>query len=504
MNDGRENILQPLGPTALSPFAEDIDEGLEKLFGFKAFRPGQREVVERLVAGKNGLVIMPTGAGKSLCYQLAGALKEGVTLVISPLIALMDDQVAGLERIGLPATAIHSGVSKAEQEARIEGMWAGDYKLVYIAPERFRSRAFLKALEGIEVGLFVVDEAHCISQWGHDFRPAYRRLAGVRERLGGPQIVALTATATKQVRKDLCEQLGLDEKDEIVTGLERPNLRFDVFFAGSNEEKLERLKQALDKYPGQSGIVYCATREQVQEVCRALKKAGYTAGSYHGGMGQKERRLVQERWMSGEVPVLVATNAFGMGVDKPDVRVLVHYNIPGSIEAYYQEAGRAGRDGEPADCLLLFRKADLRVHHWFAENSFPLRMQVIRIWLYLRELGLGRHKISAAALAKAARGPGQKLPTAMAEASLVHLARAGHIRFGGGEVEVLEDVGPLELDIDFDYFGERRILGKRQLGQILEYTRAVRCYQAVLLDYFGVSSLSQRRCGVCGQCATGS
>ena len=495
-----ENILTPLGPTALAPFAESAEEGLKTIFGFSSFRPGQQAVVEHLVSGEDTLVVMPTGAGKSLCYQLAGALKQGVTLVVSPLIALMDDQVRGLKRTGLPVTAIHSGISAAEQRERIEGIWVGDFKVVYVSPERFRSAAFCAALDEVEIGLLVVDEAHCISQWGHDFRPAYRRLARVRERFGDPQTVALTATATEAVRRDIREQLGISGGSEIVTGLERPNLRFEVFHAGDQKDKIRRLRRLIDEHAGASVIVYCATRKQVVALERALNKAGQKVGTYHGGMGARERRKAQEEWMSAEVPLLVATNAFGMGVDKPDVRAVVHFNIPGSVEAYYQEAGRAGRDGKPADCLLLFRRADLRIHHWFAENSFPLRMQVIRIWLHLCGLGPGAHEITPEGLARAARGPGQKLPASMATASLNHLARAGHIHYGDGQVEVLHEVGPLELDIDFDRFGERRILARTQIGEITEYAQTLRCYQAKLIRYFGAEPSFGARCGHCGQC----
>ncbi len=494
------NLLRPLGPTALSPFATSPEEGLETIFGFSSFRKGQRSVVEHLATGRDALVVMPTGSGKSLCYQLAGALTQGLTLVVSPLIALMKDQVDGLRNTGLPVTAIHSAIPRAEQRERIEGMYLGDYKVVYVAPERFQSRIFCEALEDVEIGLLVVDEAHCISQWGHDFRPAYRRLAAAKERFGDPQTVALTATATEAVRRDIREQLGIEQEDEIVAGLERPNLSFDVFHAGKNDDKIRRMKKLIDRYDGESIIVYCATRKQVISVQKKLEKASVNAGTYHGGMASGARREIQERWMTSELPVLVATNAFGMGVDKPDVRGVIHFNIPGSVEAYYQEAGRAGRDGGPAHCLLLFNRSDLRVHHWFAENTFPLRMQVIRIWLHLCSLGPGEHKITPAGLAKAARGPGQKLPAQMAQASLDHLSRGGHIRYGGGTVEVLHEVGPLDLNIDFDRFGERRITAKRQLGQITDYTRTQRCYQATLLAHFDDSLSGGHRCGCCGHC----
>ena len=485
-----------MGPTALAPFAETPEEGLEKIFGFSSFRPGQREVIEQLASGRDALVVMPTGSGKSLCYQLAGALTQGVTLVVSPLIALMKDQVDGLRSTGLPATAIHSSMSRAEQRRRIDGMYVGDYKVVYVAPERFQSRVFCEALEDVEIGLLAIDEAHCISQWGHDFRPAYRRLASVRERFGDPQTVALTATATQRVRRDIGEQLGISQEDEIVGSLERPNLYFDVSFVGGNEDKLREIKSVVGRYPGESIIVYAATRKQVVSVARKLDGAE----AYHGGLPGQERREIQERWMSGRTSVLVATNAFGMGVDKPDVRAVIHYNIPGSVEAYYQEAGRAGRDGDPAHCLLLFNRSDLRVHHWFAENAFPLRMQVIRIWLHLCSLGPGPHEYSPKQLAKTARGPGQKLPPRMAKASLRHLARAGHIRYGGGEIEVLNEVGPLELNIDFSRFGERRITVKEQLGQVVEYANTPRCYQFALLDHFGCEPSFGARCANCGRC----
>ena len=500
MSHHSEKTLLPQGPTALSAFAETAKQGLDEIFGFSSFRPGQARVVEHLVDGRDALVVMPTGSGKSLCYQLAGALTQGVTLVVSPLIALMNDQVDGLRSTGLPATAIHSAMSRAEQRRRIEAMYLGDYKVVYVAPERFQSQIFCEALEDIEIGLLAVDEAHCISQWGHDFRPAYRRLAAARRRFENPQTVALTATATERVRRDISEQLGIGADDELMGGLERPNLFFDVCFAGSRKTKLREIRDLVERTGDESVIVYVATRKQVNQVTKNLADASIEAVGYHGGMAAKQRRQTHRRWMNGQTPVLVATNAFGMGVDKPDVRAVIHYNIPGSIEAYYQEAGRAGRDGKPAHCLLLFNRSDLRIHHWFAENAFPLRMQVISIWLHLCSLGPGPHEYTPKGLARAARGPGQKLPPRIARVCLRHLARAGHLRYGGGKVEVLNEVGPLELNIDFSRFGDRRLIAKEQLGRIIDYANSPRCYQAVLLNHFDCPPDFGDRCGHCSNC----
>lgn len=371
----------------MSTLAPTLEDGL-KLFGLPTFRPGQREVIEAVMSGRDCLCIMPTGGGKSLCYQLPAVLREGVTLVVSPLIALMKDQVDGLQSEGIRATFINSSLSVAEQRERLAGMATGKFDLVYVAPERLRNPRFLDAARGLRVQLLAVDEAHCISEWGHDFRPDYARLGRFRERLGNPPTIALTATATPDVREDIVHQLQLRSPDVFITGFARPNLRFEVLSPAGTSEKNEWLSDLLATKPG-SGIIYCSTRKKCEEVVEYLReKTKVRIGLYHAGMLPEDRRQVQEHFMAGDVELIVATNAFGMGIDKADLRFVIHYNMPGTLEAYYQEAGRAGRDGRPSRCLLLYSYADRYIQEFFIENRYPARAVVRQVYEYLRSLDI--------------------------------------------------------------------------------------------------------------------
>jgi ATP-dependent DNA helicase RecQ len=355
-------------------------------FGLSGFRPGQREVIETVLAGQDCLCVMPTGGGKSLCYQLPALAQPGVTLVVSPLIALMKDQVDQLQARGLSATFINSTLDQAEQHARLQGMAAGQYPLVYVVPERFRSPRFLEAVRAAKLNLLAVDEAHCISQWGHDFRPDYARLGRFRAMLGMPPTIALTATATDAVRQDIVAQLKLRSPRVFITGFVRPNLRYEVQLPYGKGGKDRMLADFLSQSPG-SGIIYASSRKRCEEVAEYVRQSvGRSAVVYHAGMTSEERRAAQDEFMRGRCEIVAATTAFGMGIDKPDVRFVVHYNLPGTLEGYYQEAGRAGRDGLPSRCLLLYSYGDRKIQEFFIESAYPARDVVEKVYDFLRRI----------------------------------------------------------------------------------------------------------------------
>lgn len=524
----------------------DALTSLREHFGFPDFRDGQREVVTAILEGKDAVVVMPTGSGKSLCYQLPAMMLDGATVVVSPLIALMKDQVDALHARGLPATFINSSIDASEQGKRINGLRRGDFKLVYVAPERFRSNRFLEALQSLHISLFAVDEAHCISTWGHDFRPDYLRLKQVVQSLNSAdtraQTLALTATATPYVRSDIIEQLGLSGPSTFVSGFDRPNLTIDVVHTEKDREKIARIKRLAKSSDGGSGIIYASTRKAVEQVAHSLRQEGLSVAAYHAGLGDAARVKAQDEFMSGAAQMIVATNAFGMGIDKPDIRFVAHYQMPGSIEAYYQEIGRAGRDGLPSSCVLLFNYADKNTHDFFIEGSYPGPDLVKEVYAALVGTGLKRIELSASEIAKRA---GARNEMAV-QSALYLLERAGHIAraaydhrspdepppwdqpatantgTAGGSppsakpestpanrarrsrsIVMLDQPALTSLRVNAGDVARRAALERRKLREIIEFCYTEYCYRAHILDYFG-DRHHARNCGTCGNCSPNS
>lgn len=380
---------------------------LEAHFGFPDFRPGQAEAIRQVLAGRDVLVVLPTGGGKSLCYQVPALVQGGLTVVLSPLISLMQDQVDALQRRGIAATYLNSTLSPAEASERWARVDRGEVRLLYLAPERFEAGRTADRLARAGVRLLAVDEAHCISEWGHDFRPSYRRVRHMRDAIGAPPTIALTATATPEVRTDVVQQLALRDAPIIVAGFDRTNLTYRVRPAPTQADKDEALATALrDELPdGGVAVVYATTRREVERVAHALRRKKVRAQAYHAGLEDAERARVQEAFMGESLRVIVATSAFGMGIDKPNVRLVVHHAMPGTLEAYYQEAGRAGRDGRPAHCLLLHAYPDRFTHEFFIKLAHPERAQVEAVWKRLVALADADGDVTADADTIAARIP---------------------------------------------------------------------------------------------------
>ena len=340
---------------------------LERYFGYREFRPGQETLIDGILAGRDVFGIMPTGGGKSVCYQVPALMLPGITLVVSPLISLMQDQVLALKAMGIPAAYINSTLTSQQLQLVYRNLLAGQYKIVYIAPERLDYSGFGNVAARLRISFLAVDEAHCISQWGQDFRPSYLRILNFVDALPvRPVIGAYTATATKQVREDVERILRLKDPVRVITGFDRPNLFFDVVRPAKKDSELLSL---MISRRNKSGIIYCATRKKVESVCEDLRSHGFAATRYHAGLDEEERSRNQEDFIHDRCPVMVATNAFGMGIDKSNVSFVIHYNMPKSMEAYYQEAGRAGRDGTEADCILLFNRSDVTTARYLIDNG---------------------------------------------------------------------------------------------------------------------------------------
>ena len=469
-------------------FPHDLDayrHRLRETFGYPEFRDGQSRVLSALTEG-DVLAVMPTGSGKSLCYVLP-ALEVGRTLVVSPLIALMQDQVESLQAAGIAATFINSNLDRGEQNRRYADFIAGRTALLYVAPERFANASFTNGLARAGVNLLAVDEAHCISEWGHNFRPDYLQLGPIRERLGSPRTLALTATANPQVRRDIAARLRIAEHcTEVVTTVDRPNLTYAVERLDSVDGRRRWVIDYARDRRGLAGIVYARTRRGVEEMAEALKSAGVPAEAYHAGLPAPQRSRVQRAFTVGDLPMIVATNAFGMGIDKPDVRYVVHLNMPGRLEAYYQEAGRAGRDGDPSECTLLYARADRRFQQQFIDDAHPDDATVRETWTAwtdLAEAGTGRLPYDVGGQAPERFG---MIVSALRDSGLIDPVALSLTSFDA------------RAPINTTGVHTHRAYAEARLREMAEYAETSGCRRAAILRYFGEAAPDA--CGNCDNC----
>jgi len=509
MNEDSENSISSAEDSNLKIRAQEC---LKKHFGFDSFRSSQYEVIREILNGQNTLAIMPTGKGKSLCYQLPALMLDGVTCVVSPLIALMKDQVDALKARGISAACINSAQSWGEQLEILDSLKNGELKIVYVAPERFRAQSFLNALNGIKLSLFAIDEAHCISQWGHDFRPDYMRLGKAIELLGKPRIAAFTATATPDVKKDILTQLKIPEAKIFVSGFARENLSFNIVSVSSKTEKEEAIKHLINDF--KTGIIYCSTRKSAEQVSEFLTANKFNHILYHGGMTPTERDIAQEEFMKKNCDIAVATNAFGMGIDRSDIRFICHYELTGSIEAFYQEAGRAGRDGLDAHCEMLFMYSDKRVQEFFIEGANPDVDTISKTYEVLHrqanEAGEVLLKIEDIATLMKDKVSSKKPINTMAVSSAISILRGcGYIdrydvsssRIRGTRICDMSLL-PHLLNLPKDILEEKRARDLSKLQSVLSFAYSKSCRQEWILDYFGESNLSA--CGKCDKCIAGT